>query len=122
MINRLLITFIIFLSAFSYAEDSERLSVAEEISWLIETVDHSGCTFHRNSSTHSSEIAASHMRLKLSNGKRHAQTTENFIHRLASKSSFTGKLYYIECQPESLVSLENWLTAQLASLRNNEGY
>jgi hypothetical protein len=89
-----------------------------EIEYLITTVGESGCTFIRNGSRHDAEDAASHMRLKYRRGKRYAPTAELFIERLASKSSFSGKLYFIECEGEEPVPSGEWLGARLEDYRS----
>ena len=88
-----------------------------EIEHLITTVGESGCTFIRNGSHHDAEDAASHMRLKYRRGKRYAPTAELFIERLASKSSFSGKPYTIDCPGSDAVPSGDWLTARLREYR-----
>jgi hypothetical protein len=88
-----------------------------EIEYLISAVGESGCTFIRNGSRHDAEDAASHMRLKYRRGKRYASTAELFIERLASKSSFSGKHYAIECPDSEAVPSGEWLTARLLEFR-----
>ncbi|HSM31766.1 MAG TPA: DUF5329 domain-containing protein [Woeseiaceae bacterium] len=91
-----------------------------EIEHLITTVGESGCTFIRNGSRHDAEDAASHMRLKYRRGKRYATTAELFIERLASKSSFTGKPYKIECPGSDAVPSGDWLMARLHEFREQQ--
>lgn len=91
-----------------------------EIEYLITTVGDSGCTFIRNGSRHDAEDAASHMRLKYRRGKRYATTAELFIERLASKSSFSGKPYAIECPGNDAVPSGEWLTARLHEYRERQ--
>ena len=91
-----------------------------EIEHLIATVGESGCNFIRNGSRHDAEDAASHMRLKYRRGKRYATTAELFIERLASKSSFTGKPYKIECPGSDAVPSGDWLMARLHEYREQQ--
>ncbi len=88
-----------------------------EIEYLITSVGESGCTFIRNGSRHDAGDAASHMRLKYRRGKRYATTAELFIERLASKSSFSGKPYAIECPGSEAVPSGDWLSARLREYR-----
>jgi len=97
------------------AESSEA-----EIEHLISAVGDSGCTFIRNGSRHDAEDAASHMRLKYRRGKRYATTAELFIERLASKSSFSGKPYAIQCPGSDAVPSAEWLTARLQEIREQQ--
>ena len=99
----------------AFAGDAEA-----EIEHLITTVGESGCTFIRNGSRHDAEDAASHMRLKYRRGKRYAPTAELFIERLASKSSFSGKPYAIECPGSDAVPSGEWLTARLHEFRERQ--
>ena len=91
-----------------------------EIEHLIVTVGESGCTFIRNGSRHDAVDAASHMRLKYLRGKRYATTAELFIERLASKSSFSGKPYAIECPGSDAVPSGDWLSARLQEYRERQ--
>ena len=91
-----------------------------EIEHLIATVGESGCTFIRNGSRHDADDAASHMRLKYRRGKRYATTAELFIERLASKSSFSGKPYAIECPGSDAVPSGDWLSARLQEYRERQ--
>lgn len=118
---------LIFLFVFSFsvclqAEDGQQghdLNANEEITLLISQIEKENCKFHRNGKTYSAQEAANHLRLKVRRGTRYAKTTEGFIEKLASKSSFSGKPYYIECQQAELISMATWLNTELASIRNN---
>ena len=99
---------------------SVALEPEQEIQHLVATVEESGCTFHRNGGTHDSAAAADHMRLKLRRGRRYAKTAEDFIENLATKSSWTGRLYEIECEAGQPEALNEWLTARLAELRSGD--
>lgn len=84
-----------------------------DVQYLFEFVATSGCTFIRNSSENDSEAAADHLRLKYSRGKRYVSSAEQFIDRLASESSWTGKKYTVNCEgevSESGLWLHNALT------------
>lgn len=70
---------------------------AAEIEYLLDFVAASDCDFERNGEVHSAADAAGHLRLKYRRGARHAATAEQFIDRLASKSSWTGKQYRVTC-------------------------
>jgi hypothetical protein len=61
------------------------------------------------------------MRMKYRRGKRYATTAELFIERLASKSSFSGKPYKIECPGGDTVLSGDWLTARLQEYRQQHG-
>lgn len=89
----------------------------QEIDQLIEAVEKSGCTFHRNGKAHDAKDGAEHLRLKLKRGGKYADTAEHFIERLASKSSWTGKPYMIELPDGKQQTMQSWLKAELVKIR-----
>ena len=91
-------------------------SADTEIEQLIDFVSASGCDFERNGTVHNSQGAADHMRLKLSSGRRHVKTAEDFIDRLVSESSWTGRDYYAICNGERIKS-RDWLYSALREQR-----
>ncbi|MBV1916253.1 MAG: DUF5329 domain-containing protein [Pseudomonadales bacterium] len=88
-----------------------------EINYLIQAVGNSGCTFLRNGTEHSPKDAENHMRLKYKNGKRWIDSAEQFIERLATKSSWTGTPYYLLCKGKEPQLSSIWMTDQLAAYR-----
>ncbi len=70
---------------------------AQEVRDLIARVAASGCTFIRNGTAHDAAAAADHLQLKYRRGERYVDTAEQFIDRLASESSWTGRPYLIRC-------------------------
>jgi len=84
---------------------------------LIEAVAVSGCTFERNGNQYDAKSAADHLRMKYRRGKRYANTSENFIDRLASRSSITRKPYFIICADSDKQTASDWLYAALAIIR-----
>lgn len=89
-----------------------------EIEYLVSTIGASDCTFIRNGKRHSASDAEAHLRMKYRRGRRYAPTAEKFIERLASASSMSKKLYYIECAGQEAVPSGEWLTAQLHEYRH----
>lgn len=85
----------------------------DEISFLIEQVRNSNCTFIRNGIGHSANKAADHLILKYNNASRFTNNGQTFIKNLASKSSFTGISYKIKCG-NKVVTSEKWLKIRLA--------
>lgn len=94
-----------------------KLSAEQEIALLINIVENSDATFHRNGRAHDARAGADHLRLKLRRGAKYAKTTEAFIANLATKSSWSGKLYEIEFADGSRQPLGDWLTEQVRALR-----
>ena len=87
-----------------------------EIHALIQAVAESGCEFNRNGTRYSAQDAAEHLELKYSRGKRHVKSAEDFIQRLASKSSWSGEPYQMICEGEAELA-GDWLSATLIQLR-----
>ena len=89
-----------------------------EIEHLISSVGASGCTFVRNGKRYSASAAEDHLRLKYRKASKYADTAEHFVERLASKSSWTGKPYFIECPDSAPVPSADWLMNALQSYRD----
>ena len=88
-----------------------------EIQYLLNSVAESKCTFIRNDETHDSEEAAAHLRMKYNRGKLWVNSTEQFIDRIASKSSWSGKPYKIHCPGQDEQATGAWLTGKLSDFR-----
>ncbi|QFU74740.1 hypothetical protein EY643_03215 [Halioglobus maricola] len=90
-----------------------------EILYLLEFVENSGCDFERNGTVHDSADAADHLRLKYRRGGKYASNADQFIDRLASESSWTGKKYTVTCDGTQQLSGE-WLHQALDDYRQRE--
>lgn len=66
-----------------------------EISFLLGYVEGSGCTFYRNGTAYDSKAAQAHLRAKYQYlaTRNLIATTEDFIEKAATTSSFTGQPY-----------------------------
>ncbi len=87
-------------------------STDAEVHYLIDFVAASGCTFHRNGSDYDAGKAAEHLALKYRNGAKYVHNTGQFIDRLASASSWTGKAYSVTCAGHTEPS-GTWLHREL---------
>ena len=87
---------------------------AAEIEYLLAALGQSECTFIRNGKEHSAVDAESHLRMKYERGRKHVDSAEQFIDRLASESSWSGKPYYIQCPGEDRQKTGAWLSQRLA--------
>jgi hypothetical protein len=94
-----------------------------EIDHLFEYVGRSDCRFYRNGSWHDMGEARDHLALKYDylarRGK--ADTAEAFIENGASRSSFSGKDYLVQCPGSAAVPSGSWLRAELARFRAPKG-
>jgi hypothetical protein len=92
----------------------------QEIQYLLQFVSDSGCTFVRNGDQHDAAGAADHLRLKYDRGRRHVDSAEQFIDRLATKSSWSGDAYTVTCAGKTQTSAQ-WLHRALAEYRQPGG-
>ncbi len=90
-----------------------------EIHYLLETIGQSECTFVRNGEAHDATEAESHLRMKYRNGKFWIDDAEHFIERIASKSSWSGKPYFIDCPDADREPSADWLSDKLAAHRKS---
>lgn len=88
-----------------------------EIDYLLTAIGSSDCTFIRNDTRHTAADAEDHLRMKYRKTKRYIDSAEEFITRLASESSWTGRPYAIECPDSGLQSSGDWLAARLTTYR-----
>jgi len=91
-----------------------------EIDYLIESVAKSPCTFVRNGREHDAAAASGHLQMKRKRGKRYYDTTEEFIERIASRSSWTGKDYQIRCGDADPEPARDWFFSRLKVFREGE--
>ena len=103
---------------FAATASAGNAEVDTEIEYLLEYVAGSGCVFIRNGDDHDAADAADHLRLKYDRGRRYADTAEQFIDRLASESSWTGKPYSVTCGDTTEPS-GDWLHRALAEYRQS---
>ncbi|MDX1508576.1 MAG: DUF5329 domain-containing protein [Woeseiaceae bacterium] len=111
---KILIVLIAGLSLLGTARADE---AAAEIEHLLQAIGSSDCTFVRNGKQHSAEAAEQHLRMKYRRGKRYADTTEHFIDRLATASSWSKKPYMIECPGDDPAPTGIWLHLRLSEYR-----
>ena len=87
-----------------------------EIQYLLGFVAASNCLFNRNGSGHEPADAADHLRLKYRRGARYVDSAEQFIDRLASESSWTGRDYTVSCEGDEFPT-NAWLHRALETYR-----
>lgn len=69
----------------------------QEIQYLLTTLSTSECIFSRNGKQYQGPEASSHLQRKYSHVKKRIHTTEDFIDKVATKSSISGKKYEVNC-------------------------
>ena len=90
-----------------------------EVQYLLRFVENSGCIFTRNGSDHAAADAADHLRLKYDRGGKYVGSAEQFIDRLATESSWTGRDYTVTCGGHTEPSAD-WLHRALEAHRQAE--
>ena len=69
----------------------------KKIEFLLHEIEQlKGARFWRNGSSYSPKRAADHLRMKWEKAGSAVKTAEDFIEKIASKSSMSGKAYMIE--------------------------
>ncbi|CAH0166917.1 hypothetical protein SRABI118_00902 [Massilia sp. Bi118] len=91
----------------------------QEIAHLLDFVAQSGCQFNRNGSWHDSKAARDHLQDKYEYLQRRSlvPTTQAFIERAASESSFSHKAYQVRCGNAQPITSAQWLNGELARYR-----
>jgi hypothetical protein len=92
-----------------------------EVDYLLAKIAESGCAFNRNGTWYDAARAVAHLQYKYSYlVERDAiKSTEDFIEKAASRSSMTGRLYWIQCDGAATVASGPWLRDQLAAYRES---
>lgn len=90
----------------------------QEISQLLDFVEHSDCQFIRNGSEYPAAEARAHLQKKLDylENKNMVSSAEDFIERAATKSSMSGQRYQVDC-PAGKQDASAWLNNELKRLR-----
>ncbi len=95
------------------------IKVQMEVNFLLGYVEGSGCEFYRNGTWHDSKVAQAHIRDKYKYllARDLINTTEEFIERAATESSFSGQPYEVRCAGGATVASSQWLRDELARFR-----
>ena len=115
--KRLTVTLAALLSlCWTFSPPPADADMAAEIEHLLQYIQTSGCTFHRNGKDHDGQDASAHMRRKYTHTKRWIETTEDFIKYAATQSSMSGNPYHVTCNGVQS-STAQWLTEELTRFR-----
>ena len=90
-------------------------SEEQRIEALIAAVEASGLVFLRNGSEYDSADAARHLRRKRKAAGERVRTAEEFIDRVASRSSITGLPYGLKRADGTVVETGDWLSERLVA-------
>jgi Family of unknown function (DUF5329) len=96
-------------------------SAVDEINYLLDFVDRSGCKFYRNGSWYDSHRAQSHLREKYNYlaARERIKSAEDFIDQAATRSSLSGEEYQIQCEAGPTVPANRWLRTALIDYRSS---
>ena len=120
MTRPILFALILFSAVFTPAQAAEPAATKAEITHLLSVLESSNCQFHRNGTWHSAKEATAHMQTKYKylQDKDLVPSTEKFIERAATESSFSGKAYQIKCADNVVQASSPWFQAVLDKYRN----
>ena len=90
-----------------------------EIEALLTAIGTSGCTFIRNNEPGDAAGARAHLERKYRYARKKLDSAEDFIERVASQSSMTGRPYLVECRGKSQQPAREWLFGRLAEIRGS---
>ncbi len=105
----------LLLSVLGHAEESKQV-VLDEIQSLLTRLESSNCKFNRNGVWYSAADARRHLERKLKSAGS-PRSAEQFVERIASKSSMTGEPYLVSCNDVVPVRSRDWLLIQLSEIR-----
>ncbi|MGA7178492.1 MAG: DUF5329 domain-containing protein [Thiobacillaceae bacterium] len=96
------------------------IQVQIEVNYLLGYIGGSGCEFYRNGTWHDSKEAQAHLRDKYKwlVARNLINTTEDFIERAATESSFSGLAYKVKCNGGATITSNQWLRTELARFRS----
>lgn len=92
-------------------------SQKHEVEHLLLFVKNTDCKLERNGRMHDGESAYSHINKKYDYFKDEITSTETFIEYSATKSTMSGKYYYVHCGNSEPVKSGDWLLQELINYR-----
>lgn len=92
------------------------VSENEKIAELLNAIGTSQVTFIRSGKEYTGAQAKDHLQMKLENAGARVTTADDFITYIASKSSLSGKPYYIRLSDNTTQEAEKWLHERLAEI------
>jgi hypothetical protein len=98
----------------------QTLSEPQKIEVLLKLIGDSDMQFIRNGEPYDGIAAKKHLEGKLRYAGDKITTAEEFIHYIASQSSFTGELYFVQLIGGRKIKSEDWLTEQLSIINAND--
>ncbi len=92
-----------------------------EVEHLLNFIANTDCIIDRNGSLHNGRDALDHINKKYAYFRDDITSTEAFIERSASKSTFSGNSYTVRCGSEKVITTQQWLLDELVAYRSDKG-
>ena len=105
-------------SAAEKISPEKRSEEKRKIEHLIDFIAECDYDFIRNGRKYSSDRAAAHMRMKVMKAGDRLKTARQFIDYIASRSSFSGRPYYVRDKNGKQTPSASWLRAELLRYEN----
>jgi hypothetical protein len=120
MIRTILLALLVFLANLATAHAAEPAATKVEIAHLFSVLETSNCQFNRNGTWYSAKEAAAHLRTKYKylQDRDLIPSSEKFVERAATQSSFSGKAYQIKCADNVSQASSPWFLMVLAKHRS----
>ncbi|HEO64588.1 MAG TPA: hypothetical protein ENI73_01840 [Spirochaetes bacterium] len=116
--NPLLLVVLIFIASVSW---SKTMTEKDKIQTLLNRIEESKYIFIRNGKEYSAQKAREHLEMKYNRMRKKIKTANDFIDRLATKSSLSGKPYLMKNPANGKKTLLRiWLKAQLRLMEKNK--
>jgi hypothetical protein len=109
------ILYCLIISAPAFGTDMQ-----QEIDHLLQFVEHTECQYERNGQLHSGKEAAEHIKTKYNYFKSDLDSTEKFVELSATKSTISGKYYFVHCPNRRKLKSQEWLLEELKTYRKKE--
>lgn len=105
----------------SIVQNPNTLSEKDKIELLIKSVQNiEGSVFYRNGSWYNGKAAAEHLRYKLRNTGVTIKTAHDFIDKIATSSSFSGKEYKIRMPNGVIISASSYFYNKLNEIEGKK--
>jgi len=113
--------FLLIMFSISFLNSqTPNLSEKEKIDYLLEALENSNLIFIRNGDEYSSKEARAHMQKKFEYAGSRITSVDQFIIYLATKSSISGKPYYVKYPDGKKVQSSIWMRELLSKLEERK--
>lgn len=110
--NKLLLSIVLLFSSAMVFADTE-----QEINHLLDFVETTDCSYHRNGTAYNGVDAREHIQKKYDYYRKKIKSAEDFIAYSATKSLMSGKKYTIVCGDDAPQFSGDWLNHELLKYR-----